>query len=194
MGFPLKLYHSESKIFPLFTLFEFAKIEKIKSFLIGTTNQIVLDNNKMKYDLIINIDTQKIIFSKDIPDKIYKNSKEEKNIVNSIITKLKQNFDEKNETWMVNLHNHDPNFEGSDDYIRNTLRNYFFNLMIDLSLTKQLIKNSKNKDDSKELSLDHLNDPKVKSEILTDDDSDEPYEPQIQNNSGIIFYFYKFSG
>ena len=194
MGFPLKLYHSESKIFPLFTLFEFAKIEKIKSFLIGTTNQIVLDNNKMKYDLIINIDTQKIIFSKDIPDKIYKNSKEEKNIVNSIITKLKQNFDEKNETWMVNLHNHDPNFEGSDDYIMNTLINYFFNLMIDLSLTKQLIKNSKNKDDSKELSLDHLNDPKVKSEILTDDDSDEPYEPQIQNNSGIIFYFYKFSG
>ena len=194
MGFPLKLYHSESKIFPLFTLFEFAKIEKIKSFLIGTTNQIVLDNNKIKYDLIINIDTQKIIFSKDIPDKIYKNSKEEKNIVNSIITKLKQNFDEKNETWMVNLHNHDPNFEGSDDYIRNTLRNYFFNLMIDLSLTKQLIKNSKNKDDSKELSLDHLNDPKVKSEILTDDDSDEPYEPHIQNNSGIIFYFYKFSG
>ncbi len=190
MGFPLKLYHSESKIFPLFTLFEFYKIEKLKSFIIGTTNQIVMDSNKIKYDLIVNLDTNKITFSNEVPEKIYKNSKEEKNIINSIISKLKGNFDEKNEEWLVNMHNYDPNFEGSDDYIRNTFKNYFYNIIIDLSLTKQIIRNAFSGENNKDIVLDQSNENKLKSEILTDDDSDDNDEKVNGNNSGkFIFYF-----
>lgn len=177
LGFPLKLYHAESKIFPLFTLFEFSKIEKLKSFIIGTTNQIVLDNNKMKYDLIINLDTNKIIFSNDIPEKIFKNSKEEKHIITSVISKLKSNFNEKEEDWLVNMQNYDPNFEGSDDYIRNSFKNYFFNMVVDLSLAKQVIKSASNGETGKDLVLDSNHDSnKIKSEIHSDEDSDDNNE------------------
>jgi hypothetical protein len=174
MGLPLKLYHAESKVFPLFTLFEFSKIEKIKSFLIGTTNQIVLDNNKIKYDLIINLDTNKIIFSSEMPEKIYKNSKEEKHIISSVISKLKSNFNEKTEDWLVNMQDYDPNFEGSDDYIRNTFKNFFFNMVVDLSLAKQVVKNAYNGESGKDLLLDsNLDSSKIKSELLSDEDSDD---------------------
>lgn len=174
MGFPLKLYHAESKIFPLFTLFEFSKIEKLKSFLIGTTNQIVVDNNKIKYDLIINLDINKISFANEIPEKIYKNSKEEKTILSSIFAKLKNNFNEKSEDWLVNMQDNDPNFEGSDDYIRNTFKNYFFNIVVDLSLAKQVIRNAYIGDTGKDLMLDSNHDlSKIKSEVLSDEDSDD---------------------
>lgn len=195
MGFPLKLYHAESKIFPLFTLFEFSKIEKLKSFLIGTTNQIVLDNNKMKYDLVINLDTNKIIFNNEIPEKIYKTSKEEKNVISSVISKLKSNFNEKNEDWLVNMQDYDPNFEGSDDYIRNTFKNYFFNMVVDMSLAKQVIKNAYNGEGGKDLMLDSNQDTsKIKSEVLSDEDSDENGDvlngSSNGNGQGNISYYY----
>jgi len=195
MGFPLKFYHAESKIFPLFTLFEFSKIEKVKSFLIGTTNQIILNNNKIKYDLVINLDTNKITFNSDIPEKIYKNSKEEKCIMNSVISKLKNNFNEKCEDWLVNMQDYDPNFEGSDDYIRNTFKNYFYNMVIDLSLTKQIIKNAYSGENNKDLLLENYNDTsKINSEVLSDDDSDHD-NSEINgynngNNSGIYINFF----
>lgn len=136
----------------------------------------------MKYDLIINLDTNKLTFSNDIPEKIYKNSKEEKHIINSIITKLKNNFNDKNEAWMVDMQDCDPNFEGSDDYIRNTFKTYFFNMVIDMSLTKQIVKNAINNEVSKDLILEN-NENKFKSEILTDEDSDDN-ESSSNNNSG----------
>jgi hypothetical protein len=187
-GFPLKIFNKESLIFPLLTLFEFEKIEKIKSFIVGTTNQIIMNHNKIKYDLIINLDTNKINFNNEIPEKIYKNTKDEKNLITEILGKLKDNYNDKEENWMVNMQKIESNFIGSDDYIRNLFKNYFFEMMINFSLTKQIIKNFKidknNKDnmlDSKEpliqLHLPHIDShsqkeieiKELKSEIISID-------------------------
>ena len=106
-GFPLKIFNENYKLFPLVTLFDIDKIEsKYNNYLIGTTNQLLLDTaiNKKKYDLVINIDAEKIIpflnkKSKDNKNKeikepkdskeMFEVSKEEKNIYNSIKEKLK---------------------------------------------------------------------------------------------------------
>jgi len=106
-GFPLKIFNEKYKLFPLVTLFDIDKIEsKYSNYLMGTTNQLLLDTaiNKKKYDLVINIDTEKIIpflnkkskenKSKEIkepkdPKEMFEISKEEKNIYNSIKEKLK---------------------------------------------------------------------------------------------------------
>jgi len=160
----------------------------------------------MKYDLIINLDTNKIIFSNEIPEKIYKNSKEEKHIISSVISKLKSNFNEKTEDWLVNMQDYDPNFEGSDDYIRNTFKNFFFNMVVDLSLAKQVVKNAYNGESGKDLLLDsNLDSSKIKSELLSDEDSDDNIDvPNASTSNGnsfgklkakkniIIFFIYFF--
>jgi hypothetical protein len=143
-GLPLKTHHKNAKIFPLFTLFDFNQIENAKSFLIGTTNQMVLNNNKIKYDCIVNIDTFKITFNNEINEKVLKISKLEKTIYSNIYNKLKTNFDDKCESWMVNMNAYEPIFEGSDDFIRNELKNYFFEFLTSMSLVIQLCSNNSN--------------------------------------------------
>ena len=124
-GFPLKIFNEEYKIFPLITLFDIDKIEsKYTHYLMGTTNQLILDSaiNKKKFDLVINIDNEKILpfFNKKIKDSknkdqkeikeikenkdMYEITKNEKIIYNSIKEKLKE-FDIKynNTQWLNTL-------------------------------------------------------------------------------------------
>ena len=122
-GFPLKIFNENYKLFPLVTLFDIDKIEsKYNNYLIGTTNQLLLDTaiNKKKYDLVINIDAEKIIpflnkKSKDNKNKeikepkdskeMFEVSKEEKNIYNSIKEKLKDFNIKYNEIQWINTLN-----------------------------------------------------------------------------------------
>jgi hypothetical protein len=130
-GFPLKIFNENYKLFPLVTLFDIDKIEsKYTNYLLGTTNQLILDTaiNKKKYDLVINIDTEKILpfFNRNIKDKkskeskepkenkdIYEITKNEKTIYNSIKDKLKEfNIKYNNTQWLnalnkINIDNDD---------------------------------------------------------------------------------------
>ena len=119
-GFPLKIFNENYKLFPLVTLFDIDKIEsKYSNYLIGTTNQLLLDTaiNKKKYDLVINIDAEKITpflnkkskenKNKEIkepkdPKEMFEISKEEKNIYNSIKEKLKDFNIKYNEIQWIN--------------------------------------------------------------------------------------------
>jgi hypothetical protein len=175
-GLPLKVFNKESKLFPLFTLHDFDIIENTKSFLIGTTNQIVMNHSKVKFDAIVNIDTQKIQFfnMEGNAERIFKISKDEKNLFNSIFNKLKSNFVEKDENWMINLNSYEPTFEGSDDYIRNEFKNYFYNLLINTSLAIQIINNE---NEENELHLSILNDNRNSGDSKDKEDtSDDEYD------------------
>ena len=126
-GFPLKIFNEEYRLFPLVTLFDIDKIEsKYTNYLMGTTNQLILDSaiNKKKFDLVINIDNEKILpfFNKkmkvnkneikDIKENkdIYEITKNEKIIFNSIRDKLKE-FDIKynNTQWLNTLNDNSYN-------------------------------------------------------------------------------------
>ena len=167
-GFPLKIFNERYKLFPLVTLFDIDKIESLnKKMLIGTTNQIILDEaiNKKKYDLIINIDTEKVIhiFNKNNKEKkevkeirenkeTYEENKTEKNTYNIIHNKLKElNIKYSNTKWLntfdeqnssnINDDAYDCN-EMVDNFIRNEFQNYFKEMFIKLSLYINIVKNN----------------------------------------------------
>jgi hypothetical protein len=140
LGLPLKVFNSEVKVFPLFTLFDFNMLDGLKGFLIGTTNQMILNHTKIKFDIAINLDTQKIMISNEIPEKILKITKNEKNLYSVIYNKMKDNYSVE-ENWLINMNYYDTIFEGSDDFIRNEFKNYFNEFIINFDLLIYLIKN-----------------------------------------------------
>jgi hypothetical protein len=103
---------------------------------------MVLNHNKIKYDCVVNIDTNKITINSSIHEKVLKITKEEKLIFTRIYNKLKSNYDDKNETWMVNMNMYEPVFEGSDDFIRNEFKAYFLDFFTNVSLSLHICNNS----------------------------------------------------
>ncbi len=134
----MKIFNSMIKVFPLFTLFDFNMLEGLRGFIVGTTNQMMLNHNRIKFDIAINLDTQKIMISNDIPEKYLKMSKEDKNIYNKVFNTIKDNYKE-DEAWMISMNYFEPMFDGSDDFIRNEIKNYFFKLITDFDLLINLI-------------------------------------------------------
>jgi hypothetical protein len=113
-------------------------LEGLKGFLVGTTNQMMLNHNRIKFDVAINLDTQKIMIANEIPEKYLKMSKSDKFTYNNIFNKIKDNYKEE-ETWMVSMNYFEPIFDGSDDFIRNEMKNYFNKFLIDFELLVNLI-------------------------------------------------------
>ena len=64
-GLPLKIFHKNYKLYPLVSLYEIDQIEQQKNvnYIMGTTNQLIYNEtiDKKKVDLLINIDTMKIM-------------------------------------------------------------------------------------------------------------------------------------
>ena len=75
-GAPFKIFYEKYLIYPLFTLFDLdSLLEKINNdneinFLIGTTNNLILNNKKLNYSCIINVDEQKITYSENLNETI----------------------------------------------------------------------------------------------------------------------------
>ena len=87
-GLPLKFINSKSVLYSIMTLYDVEEIEKkdIVSFFIGTTNQLLLNYNKLTFDCVINLDENKIIINKEIPKSLIHLGVLE----NSILNKLKR--------------------------------------------------------------------------------------------------------
>ena len=85
-GLPLKFLNKNSVLYSLLTLYDIGDIEKdnIKSYFIGTTNPIFMNYKKIEFDCIINIDENKIIFSKLLGSSILRLGKIERDITKLI--------------------------------------------------------------------------------------------------------------
>lgn len=151
-GLPLKIFHDNYKIYPLVSLFEIDQIEQQKdvSYIMGTTNKLILNETteNKKVDLLINIDTMKIIpfFNRnennknklDINEKkeIFEDTKIEKSIYNSLSNKLNENNLTYSNTKWLNSNEVD---DGIDEFIRNEFKKYFKDLLIELSLCLNIV-------------------------------------------------------
>ena len=155
-GFPIKFFNKNSKLYSLLTLYDVEKVEgkEINSFLIGTTNQLLLNYNKLQYDCIINLDEGKITYNQKLNQNLIKNSKNEKNIFKQISTicQFKKNEKIVSDNWMINNSSENSStpqlisFEGSDDYLRKIFIEYLTNFLCDIALITHI---------SNELSLDN---------------------------------------
>ena len=140
-GLPLKIFHSNYKIYPLISLYEIDQIEEEKdvNYIMGTTNQLIWNESfeKKKVDLMINIDKMEIIpfFTKDKKE-IFEYTKEEKDIYYNIENKLNSHKVNYNNTNWLNSNEIDDEI---DDYIRNEFSKYFKDMLIKLSLIQNMI-------------------------------------------------------
>ena len=162
-GLPLKIFNENYKIYPLVSLFEIDQIEEEnKNYIMGTTNHLILNEtfNNQKVDLIINLDTEKIIplFKPSDKKEIFELTKTEKNIYSSIENKLnKYNINYSNTKWLNSLKEMDikkflkeDDFEDNgeialddiDEYIRNEFKKYFKDFLSLLSLCLTILKNN----------------------------------------------------
>ena len=138
-GLPLKFLNSNSVLYSLMTLYDIDNLEKnnIKSYFIGTTNPIFINYKKVEFDCIINIDENKIIFSKTLGSSILRSGKKERDIMKLINKQCDINIKGLNNDNMVSG---DLVFEESDNQnIRNKQKNenkenkfFFFNKKISL--------------------------------------------------------------
>jgi len=155
-GFPLKFLNKKSKLYSLLTLYDVEKLEdtEINSFIVGTTNQLLLNYNKLHYDCIVNIDEGKIIYNSKLNQNLIKNSKTEKNIYKEIsnLCQFKKNENIISDNWMLNNSTETINtvdtisFKGNDDHLRKIFIDYLIKFLCDISLISHI---------SNELSLDN---------------------------------------
>ena len=83
-GLPLKFLNSNSVLYSLMTLYDISYLSNIKSYFIGTTNPIFMNYKKLDFDCIINIDENKIIFSKALGTSVLRLGKKERDLMKLI--------------------------------------------------------------------------------------------------------------
>ena len=200
-GLPLKIFHDTYKIYPLVSLYEIDQIEQQKNvnYIMGTTNQLILNETieHKKVDLLINIDTMKItpFFNRnennknklDLNDKkeLYDDTKLEKEIYNSVMTKLNENDCNYSNTKWLNGNEIDDEI---DEYIRNEFKKYFKDLLIEMSLCLNIV----NKHNIVKL----LNIPKLDNlftQSLLDEKAIRLLLKKIIPNSNYMLFLYFFS-
>ena len=159
-GMPFKIFHDKYLIYPLFSLFDLepllSKINSNKNlnFLIGTTNSMVSNSNKLIYSCKIDLDKPEVIYNKKNTSANITtvNEVEEKN--NSIIS----NFISKNikaeggiynnkkycveGDWIISNAN-EKNLE-ENKLIKKIINHYFFSIIADISYINKEIKNKNN--------------------------------------------------
>ena len=179
-GLPLKFLNKNSVIYSILTLYDIDKIENknVVSYFVGTTNQLLLNFNKLEFDCIINLDEDKITFSKKLNMNILNMGKKETSIMKKLKKECKSLFDMDNsddmdDNWMLDkeeikstnktskkkkekmkiyLENNIETtslFEGSDDYIRGIFLKYITNFLSDIQLTQHIIADPEFDNDTK---------------------------------------------
>ena len=97
-GTPLKIFHENYLIYPLFTLFDLDPLlEKINNskelnFLIGTTNNLIIKNKQLNFSCLINVDEQKVVYGENVNESIKIINGKEKKLLASIYSLINQKF------------------------------------------------------------------------------------------------------
>ena len=169
-GAPFKIFHEKYLIYPLFTLFELEPLlEKINNnndinFLIGTTNNLIMNNKKLNYSCLINIDEQKIIYGDNLNESLkiingrehkfllsiyelvnqkipeeYITSNNNNNNINNNNKKIKND-----EPWIINY----DNGKNSNIFysIKRIIRLYYVRILYDISYLVYQMRNKSNND------------------------------------------------
>lgn len=152
-SFPIRVINDEKvKLFPLFSLFDLKDLNDFLSkdikngCLIGTTTQIIYSNKGINPDVMINLDNEKDVFEylhekvKGIEGCMSKSEKEVYKRISlySNISNVKPKDHRYDLSWMISEDDDDSHKE--NDVIRSEIRDYFSNLLCDLSLVIEILK------------------------------------------------------
>ena len=123
IGAPFKIFYDKYLIYPLFTLYDLdSLLEKINNnneinFLIGTTNNLILNNKKLNYSCLINVDEQKIIYGENVNETLKViNGREHKMLIN-IYDLIYQKVTDENKININNNINNNENISNSSTFV-----------------------------------------------------------------------------
>ncbi|EGR31580.1 hypothetical protein IMG5_106320 [Ichthyophthirius multifiliis] len=152
-GFPLRIFNEIDKPIEMyFTVQNLDQIEKYKSYLIGTTSQLIKTHKKTQADLIIDLDQNSIIYQNENIKNLLQLNSEEKKFMENIYKISKQYISEEQKDWKNMEYSATfTQFVGSNDWIRIQFYEYFINLVCELQMIKGRFEQKKNENLSKDL-------------------------------------------
>ena len=203
-GTPLKIFHENYLIYPLFTLYDLEPLlEKIKNnndinFLIGTTNNLVATNKKLDYSCLINIDEQKVLYGECLNESIkIINGREHKfmvkinELLNQCINSDNSNNNQNNkkckvdEPWIIEYGN--GKISKLFDLIKTNILVYYVRILYDISYIINEMKNKYKNDPYEKILNIHktINQNYHKSLSKQEDITNEQNENENENNNTI---------
>lgn len=200
-GTPLKIFHENYLIYPLFTLFDLEPLlEKIKNnndinFIIGTTNNLVATNKKLNYSCLINIDEQKVQYGECLNESIkIINGREHKfmtkinELLNQCINSENVNNNQNNkkskidEPWILEYGN--GKISKLFDSIKTNILVYYVRILYDISYIISEMKNKYKNDPYEKILNIHKTINQNYHKSLSNQESNE--NDKNENNNNII--------
>lgn len=200
-GTPLKIFHENYLIYPLFTLFDLEPLlEKIKNnndinFIIGTTNNLVATNKKLNYSCLINIDEQKVQYGECLNESIkIINGREHKfmtkinELLNQCINSENVNNNQNNkkskidEPWILEYGN--GKISKLFDSIKTNILVYYVRILYDISYIISEMKNKYKNDPYEKILNIHETINQNYHKSLSNQESNE--NDKNENNNNII--------
>ncbi|WVR09652.1 hypothetical protein IAU60_006726 [Kwoniella sp. DSM 27419] len=115
MGLPLHVFGRESFFQPYMPLQQIDMLQA-KSWLVGTTNQIVTQQKDCKYDLLVNIDNNTFDFTDARLERLVALTAEDRKWMDDVVRTVEESWDMSE--------GQRPGFRGSDDDLRNRFEEY----------------------------------------------------------------------
>ncbi|KRX09438.1 hypothetical protein PPERSA_01638 [Pseudocohnilembus persalinus] len=136
-GLPFRLFDQDKKSLEMyFTIQSLDSLKSSKSYLIGTTNTLIKNNQNV--DLVIDLDKKnQLSFKNTTLEKMCKLNNKEKKFMDGLVKEVQQNIQVQEKTWIgvtQNIFSMDTEWKGSNDYYRHFFHNYFKDMTIELSL------------------------------------------------------------
>ena len=143
---PLRIFNNKCQLLLYFTINNFDLFDSLEGYLLGTTNFMIKGHKKAKPDIIVDLDLQKIeIFDEGLKKALSLNDKE-KDFMANLIKKVSINISEdEKKSWkqFEMLKSLNPEWEGSEDWIRQEFSKYLKQMLSELALFISYLKNHK---------------------------------------------------
>ncbi|WVW86427.1 hypothetical protein I302_108475 [Kwoniella bestiolae CBS 10118] len=131
MGLPLQVFGKDSFFQPYMPLQQIHMLQA-KSWLVGTTNQIVTQQKDCKYDLLVNIDTNTFEFSDPKIERLVTLTPADRKWMDDVVRTVE-------ESWSL-PEGERPGFKGSDDDLRSRFEEYICGALSSIKYAEFLTK------------------------------------------------------
>ncbi|EGR30807.1 lalv9 family protein, putative [Ichthyophthirius multifiliis] len=139
-GLPLRIFNEiDRPLEPYYTIQKLDCMDYYKSYLIGTTSQLIKQHKITRADLLVDLDMNQIVFLNNESKSQLQVSFEEKNLIDNIIKQVNLHIDDDNQKDWKNIeftNSNDTSFLGSNDWIRQQFNKYIIDFLCEVELFK----------------------------------------------------------
>ncbi|OXB36127.1 cytoplasmic protein [Cryptococcus neoformans] len=135
MGLPLRIFSHDAFFQPYMPLQQMDTLAA-KSWLVGTTNQIVTQQKECRYDLLVNIDNNTFVFPNPKLERVVGLTAADRKWMDDVVQTVE-------ETWGLS-EGERPSYRGSDDDLRARFEEYIFSALSSIKYSNYLSQTNPN--------------------------------------------------